>query len=345
MHHRSRHDVCRSPATLSTDASAAPHGRIVAPRDFRPAPWLPGPHLPTIWASACRRVPRSALRFERLELPDGDFLDLAWSGARSGPLVLILHGLEGSHESSYARALLAALDTSGYRGVLMHFRGCSGEPNRLDRSYHSGDTGDLAFVVDTLTRRTGAAPFAAIGFSLGGNVLLKWLGETGPDNPLATAAAVSVPFDLGACADRLDQGFSRLYQHRLLSSMRARFRAKFARRAPPISVGDIGALRNFRSYDDAVTAPLHGFRDAVDYYDRASSRPWLSRIATPTLIVHAEDDPFVPRHAVPHASELSGAVTLELSARGGHVGFVAARGPRYWLDRRLVEHLRGFEQR
>jgi len=318
------------------------HGRILAPADFTPAAWLPGPHLPTLWAGLCRPLAAVPLRFERIELPDGDFLDLAWTPLTAGPLVLILHGLEGSHASSYARAMLAALDAAGYRGVLMHFRGCSGEPNRLDRSYHSGDTGDCAYLVELLGRREGHAPGAIIGYSLGGNVLLKWLGELGVACPLATAVAVSVPFDLAACATRLDQGASRMYQRRLVRSLQAKFRTKFAARPAPLTIGDVRRLDTFWRFDDAVTAPLHGFRDAADYYARSSSRPMLGTIAVPTLILHAQDDPFVPAHAIPRAAELAPAVTLELAPGGGHVGFVSGRVPgraEYWLERRILAHL------
>lgn len=319
---------------------AATHGRIVTPEDYRPAAWLPGPHLQTIWG-ALRRVACPPLRRERFELPDGDFLDLTWTPANDGPLVLVLHGLEGSADSAYARALLGALDGAGTCGVLMHFRGCSGELNRLDRSYHSGDTGDLACVLQTLAGR-GTPPAAVIGYSLGGNVLLKWLGERGDASPLVTAVAVSVPFDLGACADRLDQGFSRFYQWRLVESMKARYHAKFATRPSPVGLAHVDHLRSFRQYDDAVTAPLHGFRDAEHYYRESSSRTFLRAITTPTLILHASDDPFVPPHAIPSAAELAPSVTLELSDRGGHVGFMTGAHPaaaHCWLEPRILRHL------
>ncbi len=279
---------------------------------------------------------------ERLELPDGDFLDLAWTPNNGGPCVLILHGLEGSSRSPYVRAMLAALHGAGYHGVLMHFRGCSGEPNRLPRSYHSGDTCDAAAVVAHITARHGQPPFAAIGYSLGGNVLLKWLGESGAASPLMTAVAVSVPFDLAACADRLAQGASRLYQWHLVRSMQARFIAKFGTGDNPLGITDITTLDSFWRFDDAVTAPLHGFRDVHDYYSRASCRQFLAGIVRPTLILHAADDPFVPATAIPAAWELGAEVSLELAAHGGHVGFIAGVMPgraRYWLEPRIIAHL------
>lgn len=320
----------------------AGHGRVVERDDFHAVGWLPGPHLPTLWASVCRRVPESPLRHERFELADGDFLDLCWTARTSGPVVVLLHGLEGSYRSSYARAMLAALDSAGYRGVLMHFRGCSGEPNRLERSYHSGETGDLAEVVEHLAARLGTPPVAAIGYSLGGNVLLKWLGELGAVAPLQTAVAVSVPFDLGLSAAHLNEGFSRFYQWRLVRSMRNRHLLKFAARPTPLKITNVRRLTSFRAFDDAVTAPLHGFRGADDYYQQCSSRAWLAKIAVPTLIIHARDDPFVPASAIPTATELAPDVTLELTAHGGHVGFLGRLGTRpaeYWCEARIIEHL------
>ena len=318
------------------------HGRVLRAQDYAPAPWLPGPHLPTLWAALCRAPAALSLEFERFELADGDFLDLAWTADNHGPTVLILHGLEGSHRSPYVRAMLAALAAAGYRGVLMHFRGCSGAPNRLPRSYHSGDTADTAAVVDLITGRQGRPPFAIVAYSLGGNVLLKWLGETGAACPLTTAVAVSVPFDLAACADRLAQGASRFYQWYLVRSMQARFTAKFGAHGNPLGIADVRALDSFWRFDDAVTAPLHGFRDVHEYYARASCRQYLHDVAVNTLILHAEDDPFVPASAIPQAMELARPISLELAAHGGHVGFVSGLVPgraRYWLESRIIAHL------
>ncbi|MGE0483420.1 MAG: hydrolase [Gammaproteobacteria bacterium] len=329
---------------MSTDASSPAHGRVVRRDDFASSRWLPGPHLPTIWASLWRRVPPLELAFERLELPDGDFVDLAWTPPRDAPLVIVLHGLEGSHTSRYARAVLALLERGGFRGVLMQFRGCGSMPNRLARSYHSGDTGDLAHLVDTLTQRMGTPPFAAIGYSLGGNVLLKWLGELGTTAPLRAAAAVSVPFDLAACADRLGRGFSRLYQRQLVTSMQRKYRAKFSDGEGPLRPADVPRHATFWTWDDAVTAPLHGFRDVHDYYARSSCRSFLHAIRVPTLVVQAEDDPFVPASAIPRANELGPPVTLELTRGGGHVAFIGGASPwrhDYWCEPRLVAFLRG----
>ncbi|MDE2088938.1 MAG: hydrolase [Gammaproteobacteria bacterium] len=313
-------------------------------RPFKPAWWLPGAHAQTLWPHLLRRRPKLSLRRERLELPDGDFLDLDWTTAPRGPILLVLHGLEGSIHSPYAAGILRACHGHGWRAVLMHFRGCSGEPNRLARGYHSGETGDLHYVAGLLKKREPETPLCAVGYSLGGNVLLKWLGERGKTAPLAGAVAVSVPFELGKAADRLEHGFSRLYQWALLRQLR-RSMVRKARRVPlPIRVDGLRRLKTFRQFDEHVTAPLHGFRDARDYYTRSSSRRFLRHIEVPTLILHARDDPFLAEDAIPRISELSPAVSLDLSSRGGHVGFVTGRLPGsagYWLETRIVDYLSG----
>jgi hypothetical protein len=224
----------------------------------------------------------------------------------------------------------------------MHFRGASEEPNRLARGYHSGETEDFNFVLRQLRAREPSVPLAVVGFSLGGNVLLKWLGEQGGAAPVATAVAVSVPFDLRGCAVAIGRGFSRVYQARLLRAMRSAARIKFSRIEAPFALPPLDELRDFVAYDAAMTAPLHGFASVDDYYDRCSSRQFLRRIEVPTLVIHALDDPFMSPDVVPTEAELSPQVRLELSAQGGHVGFVAATaggGPRYWLEKRIPEHL------
>ncbi len=220
----------------------------------------------------------------------------------------------------------------------MHFRGCSGETNRLARSYHSGETGDLELVLRTLREREPGSPIALVGYSLGGNVLLKWLGQVGAAAHVDCAVAVSVPFELEKAAWRLERGFSRIYQARLLHSLKASVARKHRQELLPAELGDLSAVHSFRDFDDVVTAPLHGFRDASHYYQESSSRQYLKGIRVPTLILHALDDPFMTPDAVPTPAELSRCTTLELSRRGGHVGFVAGRWPwrpRYWLDERI----------
>jgi len=307
---------------------------------FRPAWWLPGHHLPTLWPALFRRRPPLAIQRERLELPDGDFIDLSWHGPKGPPVVLLLHGLEGGLDSHYARPFLESVAKQGYRGCLFHFRGCSGEPNRLPRSYHSGDTGDLEQVVSHILG-SGQRLHAAAGFSLGGNLLLKWLGEQGEAAPVQRALAVSVPFLLARAADRLDRGFSRVYQAHLLRSLKRKYREKFSRIPSPLEV-DLEGIHNFRQWDEEVTAPLHGFAGADDYYRRCSCRRFLPAIRRPTLILHDRNDPFLWPDAIPADGELPDQVRLELTRGGGHAGFVYGFVPgvsRYWSCRRLVEWL------
>ena len=281
------------------------------------------------------------LRTERVELHDGDFVDLCWSRREQGAIVLVLHGLEGSLHSHYAAGLMQALEHRGYRPVFMYFRGCSGEPNRLPRSYHSGDTGDIAEVIEHIGARMQAPVYAAVGFSLGGNALLKWLGETGDANPLSRAVAVSAPYDLAAAARRMQQGASRLYQNHLLNSLKRSYKRKFSRMASPLDI-DVDEYSSFRDFDDAVTAPLHGFDSVDHYYRESSSRQYLKAIRVPTRLIHALDDPFMFADTAPHQHELSASVELLLSRYGGHVGFVAGRlpwKPRYWHEERIIEFL------
>ena len=310
---------------------------------FRPAWWLSNRHLQTIWPVLCRARIQLETRRERLELPDGDFLDVDWVG-REGPIVIVLHGLQGSSDSNYARGLLKQIEARGWRGALMHFRGCSGEANRLPRSYHSGETTDIDWFARELRRREPETPLAGVAYSLGGNVLLKWLGESGTDNPLTAAVAVSIPFELGTAADCMASGFSRVYQWYLVRKLRKGVRAKIANGSfkLPLSSADLDRIHTFREFDGAVTAPMHGFQSARDYYERCSSRQFIDRIETPTLVLHAADDPLMRSEIIPRPEERSARVAFEISPNGGHVGFVAGRWPwsaRYWLEERIPNFL------
>lgn len=310
---------------------------------FKPAWWLPSAHMQTLWQTVCRRsIKNLPLRRERFELPDGDFVDLDWAGEGNGPIVLVLHGLEGSIESPYASGMLKALTHHGWRAVLMHFRGCSGESNRHFRSYHSGETVDIATVISAIRSREQNTLLAAVGFSLGGNVLLKWLGECGQYSPLAAAVAISVPFELQKTSDRIQQGFSKIYQYHFLVSLRKKINEKIHNKKIQLPLPSLKDLKTIRDFDHHVTAPLHGFMSAEDYYTRSSSRQFLHKIAVPTLLIQAKDDPFMTRDLIPHPYELSPCVTLELSEKGGHVGFVSGNlpwRPEYWLEQRVPEFL------
>lgn len=308
---------------------------------FRPAWWLQGDHAQTLWPALFRWRARIAIEWERLELEDGDFLDLAWSGPARAPVVLFLHGLQGGIRSHYATGMMRQLNRRGLRVCLMHFRGCGRRPNRLPVSYHSGKTDDPQRVLEHITRTTGEPPFGAVGISLGGNVLLKWLGEQGENSTLQRAVAISVPFRLDDCARRLDHGLSRLYQRHLVNSLQDAYRRKFALMPSPLTV-DIDRLDTFRLFDDQITAPLHGFSGVDDYYQRCSSRRYLPGIRVPTLILQARNDPFTFPDTAPDADELPDHVWLEIPDGGGHVGFVSGRVPglgNYYAERRAADWL------
>lgn len=324
---------------------------ILKTSSFKPAWWLNHPHLQTLWPALCRRAPRPPTTRERLPTPDGDFLDLDWHGPPQGPLVMLLHGLTGSSRSHYVAGMQLALARLGMRSVALNFRGCSGQPNQTARGYHSGDTGDVDFLYRQLRQRYPHTPLAAVGYSLGGNVLLKWLGEKEASPDLSAAAAVSVPLLLNQCADRMDRGFSRFYRNRLIRELRDYVRHKHQHlcrhgnmdEAEKLArLGDLAGIRSFWEYDDKVVAPLYRFRDVHDYYRQSSARQYLRAIRVPTLIIHAADDPFMTPAVIPSEPELSPCVELEITEGGGHVGFLAGNLPgfaQYWLEQRIPAFL------
>lgn len=311
--------------------------------DYVPPRWLIGRHFQTLLPVFLPR-PRVPYRRERWELPDGDFLDLDWLDGRADtPLLVLFHGLEGSSRSHYARALMSALRARGWRGVVVHFRGCSGAPNRLPRAYFAGDSAEIGYVIGRLRTDHPGVPFYAVGVSLGGNALLKWLGEQGDAaRALVTrAAAISAPVDLAAAGAALDRGFTRIYTRHFLRTLKAKGRAML-RRFPGLFDGDaLRRVHSIHAYDDLVTAPLHGFRDADDYWRHCASKPLLRSIGVPTLILNARNDPFMPETVLPQADAVSPAVSLEFPMQGGHVGFVTGRFPGRldWLPRRIFAFL------
>jgi predicted alpha/beta-fold hydrolase len=320
--------------------------------DFKSAWWLKNAHLQTLYPALFRKISAPLLRRERLTTPDGDFIDLDWCGEGDEPLIILLHGLTGSSQSVYIKGLQHVLLANNFRSVTLNFRGCSGEPNNSARCYHSGETGDIDFLYQTLRQREPNTEFAAIGFSLGGNVLLKWLGEQKNSVKLFAAIAVSVPLVLSICSTRLDRGFSRVYRKNLLRELKAYIIDKHRhlekigqkRDAEKIkNLGDLSTIKSFLEYDEQVVATLHGFKNAHDLYTRSSSRQFLKMITVPTLIIQALDDPFMTKDVLPTLNELSACVQLEITTTGGHVGFVTGRNPfspEYWLERRIPEFLR-----
>lgn len=319
---------------------------MIIKSSFKPAWWLTNPHAQTIYSSVKRSPKAPVDKVEQIELPDGDCLNLAWSTdnlPEDAPLVVILHGLSGCVNSSYVGRFMRAFNKKGWRAVLMHFRGAGDVLNRLPRAYHSGDTADLDFLIKLLNERQPQVKKAVVGVSLGGNVLLKWLGEQGADAKIDTAVAVSVPFVLRSIADKMNNGFSKIYQRRLLKQLKEMFARKMSQLSnPPAEVKKAAECQCFWTFDAEVTAPLHGFNNVHTYYRESSSRQFLKCITVPTLIIHSLDDPFMTPDVVPTENELSAAVTLELSKKGGHVGFVAGKTPGnavYWLYKRVPEFL------
>ena len=314
-------------------------GKIIESQ-FKTACWLPDQHSQTLFPTLFRRQIPLTLTEEVLELPDGDFVELSWTpSTESGPIIALFHGLEGSVESGYAQGVLKVVRDLGWQGVLMHFRTCGKKWNRLPRWYHSGDSPDIDYFIEVLRTRYPDRPLGAFGVSLGGNALLKYFGEKGDKSPLSAAMAVSVPFDLANTAQHLTTGFSRVYQRHLISLVRKKVLAKHKEMPLPMDLEAFNQARTFYHVDN-MAAKLHGFDSADDYYDKASARQFLKVIKVPTLVLHSENDPFMTPEAIPSQSELSENVTLELTKKGGHVGFVYGKNPlkpKYWIDKRFRE--------
>lgn len=316
---------------------------------YQPAWWLPGPHLQTLWGPLVRRPRPVVTHVERWRLPDGDTVALERLTGRAGaPRLLILHGLEGSSRSPYVRGLLGGAHALEWNADVLNFRGCGGEPNTVRRFYHSGETGDLTEVLARLRMEDPDSPVGIAGFSLGGNVLLKWLGEQGSaTGAVRAAAAVSVPYDLERGARHIHAGFSRLYERRFLRTLKRKALAKRAHFPDLPPAGDIETIASLVDFDDLLTAPVHGFRDAVHYYAASSALGWLRHVRAPTLLLSARDDPFLPESVLPQVADevrANPALRLEIVERGGHVGFVEGRVPwraGYYAERRVLEFLAG----
>ena len=319
---------------------------------YTPAWWVPGAHLRTLWGKLVRRPAPIETRIERWPTDDGDELELH----RLEPLgpvpphggrLLVLHGLEGTIRSHYLRGVLALAQRTGWAADALIFRTCNGETTRARRLYHSGETTDLERVVQRLVGEHPGRPLALAGFSLGGNVLLKWLGERGTRVPgeIFGAAAVSVPFDLERGARFIERGFARVYTRHFLRTLRVKARAKLQRDPGLFDAEALERARTLFEFDDAVTAPVHGFEHAADYYHRSSSIGFLASIRRPTLLLSAYDDPFLPPavlREVEHVARGNRCITAEFHQYGGHVGFISGRtpwSPRYYAEERVLAFL------
>jgi hypothetical protein len=332
------------PANLTTVSDSPIH--------YRPAWWIPGAHAQTLWGRLAPSRQTVRTRVEQWETPDDDFLEVHRIDAPADapidtPHVLLLHGLEGSVRSHYAQGLLTEMRRRGWSADLLIWRSCGSEPNRARRFYHSGETGDLALAIHRMTLERPHAPFAVAGVSLGGNILLKYLGEQG-DAARATitaAAAVSVPFDLAQGSDHINRGFSKVYQKYFLDSLKRKAIEKQTRYADLPDPARIGAIATLREFDDTLTAPVHGFADAIDYYARSSSIRYLPAIAVDTLLLNAVDDPFLPPDVLAEVSRIASSnahLTVDFPRHGGHAGFVGGLNPFrpvYYLERRVGQFL------
>lgn len=314
---------------------------------YHPPRGLANGHLQTIFPALFRRVSLVTRERERIETPDGDFLDLDWSQeASSSRLAILSHGLEGDSRNAYVQGMAAALQRAGWNVLAWNFRGCSGEPNRLLSSYHSGATRDLDTVIRHALALSSPRQIALIGFSMGGNLTLKYLGDQAEDlDPrIVGAVTYSVPCDLASSSRRLEGLIQRLYMARFLASLRIKIREKMQRFPGQLDDSGLDAMRTFAEFDGAYTAPLHGFASAEDYWQRASCGPVLPRLTIPTLLVNAANDPFLAPACYPVAvARESAALSLELPSSGGHLGFVTRhRHNEYWSETRAVEFLSQF---
>ncbi len=316
---------------------------------YRAPCWLPGGHAQTIYPLLIRPAVLPYQR-QRWETPDDDFIDLDWYPAPAAnadprcvfsPLLILFHGLEGSSASHYAITVLRAAAALGWNGVAVNFRGCSGEINRLPRAYHSGDSAEIDWILRRMRQLNPTRRRYAVGVSLGGNALLKWLGEQGDaaGECLHAAAAISAPLDLAACGHHLARGFNRVYTRHFLATLKHNAAEKLLRHPGLFDEPLMQAARTLYQFDDVVTAPLHGFNGADDYWRRASSKPWLTGIRLPTLLLNALNDPFLPAAALPSAAQVATCVRREFPSQGGHVGFVTGNPPGRldWLAQRILE--------
>ena len=310
---------------------------VVHHSTFHPTPLHRNAHAASILPSLLRRVPAPPFIRERLETPDGDFIDLDCWRRPSDRTVVLCHGLEGSANRQYMRGMARAFGARGWNVVAYNYRGCSGVPNRTPRSYHSGATSDLRLVLDHADR-FGDGPLALVGFSLGGNLILKYLGEAPGDvlPSVAAAVAFSAPVDLAACGRQLDRPVNWVYNRRFLAKLGRKVRQTARRHPGAVDPAALVGLTSLRRFDDLYTAPLHGFADAADYYRQCSARQFLDAVRTPALLVSARNDPFLEPSCFPYEEAArSDVFHLETPAHGGHVGFHAP-GPLYWSERRAV---------
>jgi len=316
---------------------------------FKPAWWLTNTHFQTLAPKFFRRKDTLATKNETLELPDGDFVDLAWTEIpnkdNTRPIVVILHGLEGSKDSHYARGMLKAIKSRGWIAVLMHFRGCSGKPNRQASSYHSCDIRDITYFTEQLSTRYQQCDFSIIGFSLGGSILTHYLSQV-PNNPYRSAAIICAPLDLASCSKRINKGFSKMYQKYLLQMLKDSTLKKITNKTiTKIKINHLKTIKTIKDFDEKITAPLNSFLNADDYYEQSNGKRVMANIKQPCLFIHSADDPFLDHESSLPQKLLPKNLIFEVSTHGGHVGFIYGNNPfkpKYWLEKRVPDFLSRF---
>jgi len=318
---------------------------------FKPSFVLKNKHVQTTYASFFRKLPEHNFHIEKFILSDGDFVECYWYNKpiqTNKPLVILFHGLAGSYKSPYIQGLMSKLDKDSYNSVLMHFRSCSGIINTKPIAYHSGKTDDALEFIESLKLRFTSSKFFSIGFSLGANMMLKLLGELQTNSPFSASVSVSAPMKLSLGSDKINKGLSKYYQSYLLKNLNALLEQKCELHDMKALINlekeDVQNLKTFWEFDEAYTAPIHGFDSAKDYYDKSSAHQYLRDIHTPTLIIHSKDDPFMPEEILPKEDEISQSVELEIYENGGHVGFVNGSlfKPEYFLETRILEYFNKF---
>lgn len=317
---------------------------------FIPPWWLSNRHLQTFWSPLSAKLPIPKLSRQRIELADGDFLDCDWVNPnRDAPTVILLHGLEGNLDSPYLRRMLVQIHKKRWRGLLVYWRGCSENMNRLDQTYHAGRSEDLQAVMEFVKSKELNQPLFIAGYSLGANVLLKWLGEQQTDANIEAAFAVSTPFDLELCAESIDRGFSKIYKHYLLNCLKKKMLIKFSPerllQLLNLTPKDLLLISSIQEFDQRVNARLNGFASAKDYYEKSSCKFYLKDIKVPAVILHAEDDPFMSPEVIPSEDQLSDFLELRVSKYGGHVGFVQdpkIKAASFYLENSILDYFEQF---
>jgi predicted alpha/beta-fold hydrolase len=315
---------------------------LVSSSTYRPPLLFRSAHLQTIYPALFRKVSTVTRERERIDTPDGDFLDLDWvRHPNSEQLVILTHGLEGNSGQAYIQGMARIFSEAKWNVLAWNFRGCSGEVNRRLQSYHSGATGELEIILNHIFDNTQYNQIALIGFSLGGNVTLKYLGDRAEnlDTRIKTAVAISVPCDLASSSVRLEAFQNRIYMERFMRTLRTKIREKMRRFPNQLDDTDLDRMRTFREFDGGFTAPIHGFTSADDYWTRASSKPVLPKVTIPSLMINAANDPFLAPECYPlEAAQENPNFHLEIPTHGGHVGFVSfGQNKTYWSEKRALD--------